>query len=333
MKRVLFQTQSKEIVEAYYRNDATALMVGGRFYDVQIGFALKDDYHVEFDKTTVREGGWPSYLLRVLLNRKRADFYIQDSFMIAVGKRNPFGRTIGMIHHIDYTLKSKALKWRWLLNRMERRLPKMDAVVAVSRYWQQYLENLGCRNVRVIYNSFPMEWFAVRPGEVEEFRTRYRIPGERPLVYLGNARAGKGVSEVYQVLKNEGYTLITTGPNAAKIDLPILRLSLPYADYIKLLHACDLALTMSTMVEGWNRTAHEAMLCHTPVIGSGSGGMRELLEGGGQLICMDFKMLPELCREALAEKDSFVQNGYAFAKQFDMRYFKESWQDFLQAMD
>ena len=41
----------------------------------------------------------------------------------------------------------------------------------------------------------------------------------------------------------------------------------------------------------WNRTAHEAMLVGTPVIGSGRAGMRELLEAGGQLICERFEDL------------------------------------------
>jgi len=333
MKRVLFQTQSKEVFEAYYQDAVDSLGLGGRLYNAQIGLALRNLYSFDFDRTTVREGVLPIYLLRFLSAGERADFIIQDPFITALGKRNRAGKVICMVHHIDYTLKEKSLKWKWFLNRLERRLPGLDAVVTVSHFWRQYLENLGCRNVHVIYNSFPVEKFTVDRLALEEFKKRYEIPREKPLVYIGNARAQKGINDVYHALKDEGYTLVTTGPRASEIDLPILRLSLPYADYIKLLHACDLVLTMSTMLEGWNRTAHEAMLCHTPVVGSGSGGMRELLEGGGQLICLDFMRLPELCRRALAEKKAYAQKGYAFATHFDMKYFRESWKDLLQNMD
>ena len=64
---------------------------------------------------------------------------------------------------------------------------------------------------------------------------------------------------------------------------------------------------MSKFLEGWNRTAHEAMLCRTPVIGSGTGGMRELLLGGQQIICEDIKTLPEIV-------DYAIKNAFALGE-------------------
>ena len=92
---------------------------------------------------------------------------------------------------------------------------------------------------------------------------------------------------------------------------------------------------MSKFKEGWCRTAHEAMLCKTPVIGSGTGGMKELLEGGNQLIC-DFPELKDKveyllkCQRLDKKIDSSVkwkrtEYGYEFAKQFTTEKFKQSW--------
>ena len=53
-----------------------------------------------------------------------------------------------------------------------------------------------------------------------------------------------------------------------------------------LLQAASVAVTMSKFNEGWCRTAHEAMLCKTPVVGSGMGGMGELLEEEIRLFVM-----------------------------------------------
>ena len=75
---------------------------------------------------------------------------------------------------------------------------------------------------------------------------------------------------------------------------------------------------MSKFQEGWCRTAHEAMLLKTPVVGSGFGGMSELLEGGGQIICDNFNDLKEKIEyllgnhEARKIPDMETQINFAF---------------------
>jgi glycosyltransferase involved in cell wall biosynthesis len=88
---------------------------------------------------------------------------------------------------------------------------------------------------------------------------------------------------------------------------------------------------MSKFREGWNRTAHEAMLCKTPVIGSGLGGMRELLEGGSQIICEDFDDLKERIWYVL-DHPELGENGHAFAKQFTVKRFEEEWQNLIDSL-
>ncbi len=82
---------------------------------------------------------------------------------------------------------------------------------------------------------------------------------------------------------------------------------------------------MSKFLEGWNITAHEAMLCQTPVIGSGKGGMRELLEGGGQIICTEFSELPRHIDYALKNQQELGFKGYEFASQFTLEKFETEW--------
>lgn len=82
---------------------------------------------------------------------------------------------------------------------------------------------------------------------------------------------------------------------------------------------------MSKIEEGWSRVAHEALLCKTPVIGSGSGGMKELLEGTGQVICDSIANLPDMVREVLDNKWIYVDKGYNFAKGFTYEIFVRDW--------
>ena len=90
---------------------------------------------------------------------------------------------------------------------------------------------------------------------------------------------------------------------------------------------------MSKFKEGWCRTAHEAMLLKTPVIGSGLGGMRELLKGGGQIICKDFKNLKGKVEYLLSHPDTRKktgEDGYSFAKKFTLEKFEKEWLNLIQ---
>ena len=75
-------------------------------------------------------------------------------------------------------------------------------------------------------------------------------------------------------------------------------------------------------------TAHEAMLLQTPVIGSGRGGMRELLEGGKQIVCQDFSHLKPRVEYLLNNSDArkkMGEDGLKFASQFPLEKFRDEW--------
>jgi glycosyltransferase involved in cell wall biosynthesis len=200
-------------------------------------------------------------------------------------------------------------------------LKKADAIITISKYWQNHFLKRGYPNVYLIYNGFDLNEFQFEEQEVLEFRRKFRLE-DKPILYMGNCQRIKGVAEVYERLKKLDVYLVTSGRK--EVDIPTLNLNLDYHDYLLLLRSSSVVITMSKFMEGWNRTAHEAMLCKTPVIGSGLGGMKELLEGGRQIICDDFEHLEEKVHFAL-DHPEIVEMGFEFANQFTTKKFNESW--------
>jgi glycosyltransferase involved in cell wall biosynthesis len=201
----------------------------------------------------------------------------------------------------------------------------MDAVITVSEYWRERLLENGCVNVFVIHNSFDLNNFNISNEEAEKFKENRDLTG-KPIIYLGNCQRAKGVLESYQALKDLNVHLVTSGEIFVKT--PARNLQLNYPDYLKLLKASSVTLAMSRFREGWCRTAHEAMLLKTPVIGSGKGGMKELLEGGKQMVCSEFGELRRKVEYLLEHPEIRIkmgQAGFDFAKNFTSEKFKNDW--------
>ena len=118
--------------------------------------------------------------------------------------------------------------------------------------------------------------------------------------------------------------LVTSGYRT--VEIPCMNLNLSSHEYRVLLAAADVVVTMSKFEEGWCRTTHEAMLCKTPVVGSGLGGMKELLEGGKQLIASDFTHLKESVAYLLKHPE-YGETGYHYASrnEFSIAYFQDAW--------
>ena len=328
MNTVLWQTRSRVLLESVTNGTLRKEANGGNRYDFQAIQALKRGFHVNMDRDAVRKSGENKYkyAFRMLRNIRVADLVVKEASVIALSPLRVAPHEIGLIHHIDEELMGKSIKHKWFFSRLLKRLPRLDAVITVSSYWQKRLKDLGCNDVRVIYNSFDLQEFEISQQEVEAFCQREHIPRDRPVLYIGGAGARKGATEVFEVLKDTGYFMVVTGPRK-EIDIPVRWLNLQRKDYLCLLKACDIVLTMSTMPEGWNRVAHEAMLCGTPVIGSGIGGMRELLSGGEQQIVENIAELGPAVRKTLSKSTSFSQKARLFVSQFDLTYFNNSWID------
>ena len=232
---------------------------------------------------------------------------------------------IAVIHHIDSSHSNgiSTLYQRFCDKALFRNKRNFAKIVTVARCWKKQLESAGFRNVSVIYNSFNIELYNFTEEEKKKFRNKYGFTG-KPLIYLGNCQKKKGVVEAYNSLKEIDAYFVTTGNR--DIELPIPNLNLSFEEYRLLLASSDVVITMSLFKEGWNRIAHEATLCGTPVIGSGMGGMEELLFMSGQTICKSFNDLPYIVQKIIrSHKVPNVQE----LKKFDLQYFKNCWKTIL----
>ena len=161
-------------------------------------------------------------------------------------------------------------------------------------------------------------------------KKEHRLQG-KPIIYLGNCQKAKGVKESFKALKDLDVHFVTSGERRIKI--PALNLNLSHRNYLTLLKSSSMVIAMSKFKEGWCRTAHEAMLLKTPVIGSGLGGMQELLVGGKQIVCRDFKDLKTKVQDLLGNprlREKMGQDGYNFAKEFTLERFEREWLNLIE---
>ena len=308
--KILFINREKKYGGSVYEDKAKKAISKG-FNIEQINYSSKKDFFLKNWKASKRKD------ISLVVKTFDASLFVSPKPI----------KNIAIVHHIDYSFAPFLIKGAsFFLDPITMgNLKKFDKIVVVSKYWQEFFEKKGYKNVYLIYNAFDLTKFNISDEEVEEFKKRYNLE-KKPIIYLGNCQKAKGVVESYESLKDLDTYLITSGKEMVKI--PAINLNLSHRDYLKLLKASSIAITMSKFKEGWNITAHEAMLMRTPVIGSGKGGMRELLEGGKQIICPDFNCLKEKVKYLLEnpqKKKEIGENGYNFAKNFTIDKFNNEW--------
>lgn len=309
---------------------------GGSIYEKILADVLSSQHIVsKFDvrKRFFNKGERPQAFLAMLLKQTapKIDLWIRNNTAVAaMTKRSTKRRNIALCHHIDRSEIGNYWISRGLGRLFLKNVRKCECVVVVAEFWKKYLESKGIERITVIPNAFRIEAFAVKEEQVYDFKKKYGLL-DKPVIYIGNCQENKGAAEVYEILKSPDVHLVSSG--VRKINLPVRTFELSYTEYVLLLSACDVVITMSKFLEGWNRVAHEAMLCKTPVIGSGTGGMGELLQGGGQIICKNIQDLREHVHFALANAAPLGDKGYRFASQFTIQRFSESWLNLIETLE
>lgn len=199
-------------------------------------------------------------------------------------------------------------------------------LVVISKYWQDYFYNLGFRNIETIYCGFDRNDFIVDQRSLQELQTKIN-PENKKIVYIGNSQRKKGADKVYEALRlREDLVLITSGNK--DIELPCLNLDLDRKGYLALLQLSSAVVTFSQFKEGWNRVAHEAMMLGIPVIGSGFGGMGELLTGGRQKIVTEASALSAALNAVFADAEMGLR-GREYAETFSKEKFEKSCLDLV----
>jgi glycosyltransferase involved in cell wall biosynthesis len=327
--KISWQTRSKLLRDSLFLNRLESGANGGNIYDFHAAQALRYNNEVKaYDKAVWQNDNPFSYWLK-LRAQPNADISVLEPYPAVFGSFSRQQKYIAMVHHIDFNRINNSFKHKLFFDRLLKRLKRTDKVVTVSRFWQKYLEDKGCKNVHVIYNSFDVENYKFDKQELEAYKKQLGFDNTKPLVHIGNASAEKGVYEAYEALKGLNIQLVMTGGSNRAKDLPVPFFSLPDPEYRKLLASCDTVVAFSLMTEGWNRIAHETMLCKVPVVGSGVGGMQELLDGGKQLCARNKEELKEKVGKAIRQKNELGNLGYLYASQFDMAYFNRAWLDLV----
>lgn len=300
---------------------------GGNIYTSYMLSAVSTLFNIEpigivFNRKQKIRSGFKN-IYRLLKLKGNKDVWVRDYLSMLT---LPFDRTIGknliVVHHIDSSVLAYPFLFKLTDKIFYRNLKYIDELVVGSEYWKDYFKSFGY-NPKVIYSCFDFDEFEFTHEELTDFKKKFGLC-DKKIVYIGNCQKAKGVVEAYEALKDLDVHLVTSGLQTVKI--PAINLNLTYRDYLLLLKVSSVVVTMSLFKEGWCRTAHEAMLCQTPVIGSGLGGMAELLEGGQQIICRDFSDLKNNV-EFLLDNPEIGLKGYSYAsqKKFTVEHFQKEW--------
>lgn len=240
-------------------------------------------------------------------------------------------KKILILHHFDSEENVHAFLNPFLKNRLLSSLQKFHLIIVVSAYWKNFFSSyVSPEKIQVIYNSFDVGKInsIISNFNKAEFKKKHNIPEGKIVVYAGNALKIKGYDDVIKQLNTEKYFVITSGNKDENAVLKNVHLTLNYTEYIQLLCCVDVTVILSKFQEGWNRIAHESLLCKTPVIGRDVAGMGELLQNTQQTIIKDGDNLPQLIELTLNNKEAVLQ-GWQYASQYNLEYFKKKWLNVL----
>lgn len=308
---------------------STTKKYGGDLFEDEMEQAFQSAGHLVRGFNPVPEGkgrlnkvpGYLQNLMTISEQAKNSDYVVRAMNHVFFMESNP--KQIVVAYHYDTAYCHPLVKAHhyMTLRSLLGNKNKLSKLVVISKYWQDYFYHLGFKNIETVYCGFDKSEFMVDQNLAADLRNRIN-PGDKKIVYIGNSQKKKGADKVYAALKERQDILLVTSGNK-DVDLPCLNLDLNRKEYLALLNLSDVVITFSQFKEGWNRVAHEAMMMGVPVIGSGFGGMGELLSGGGQKIVTDLSYLNSTLGEVLEDKEIGMQ-GREFAMTFTRERFDQA---------
>lgn len=319
-------------MKAFFDGETDLQFTGGTLYEIDAIQSIGTKYSISVNLNYEKKENIIKYLLKNHVKSINADVCVVDPYVLACNKLNYSKYNIAIIHHIDERIAHDSFFGKLFFNRLLKNLKKVDLVIVVSKFWKDYVDELGVKKSKIIYNSYNLNDFKFQEKQIIQLKKKLELDKNKPIIYLGKLGKGKGVEEVMKFIDYHKYNLIATGKNEST-SKKYKAIYLNKNEFPMLLEIADVVLAMSTMPEGWNRIAHEAMLVKTPVIGSGSGGMRELLENSGQKIIDNFSNLNKEIEGVLENKNKLGDLGFNYVKQFDTEYFQSEWLDLITQIE
>lgn len=308
---------------------STTKKYGGDLFEDEMQMAFSNcDHYVEVLNPVPSQGTRlyrvPKYLqnLKRLSNQnKDFDFVFRAMNHVFFMDSNPKQLVIAYHYDTTYCHPLVAAHHYLTLRSLIHHKDKVHKLIVIAKYWRDYFFNLGFKNVETIYCGFDKKNFVTSEQALEKLRLKIN-PRDKKIVYIGNPQRKKGADKVYKALKHRDDILLITSGNK-DVDLPCLNLELSYPDYLAMLKLSCAVITFSQFKEGWNRVAHEAMMMGVPVIGSGLGGMSELLLGGGQMKVTNAKDLSWALDRVMQNNEIGLQ-GKEYAETFTRERFETS---------
>ena len=316
-------------MQKYIDEDKSIQLSGGRLYEILAMRVLEDKHNVSINRNYIKNENAFKYFIKNHISSINAEVCILDPYILAYGKFDVSKKNIAIIHHIDEELGKNNILGKLFLKRMISNLKKVDLVVVVSEFWKCYLEKKGIKNIEIIYNSYDLNTFNFTQEQILQFQSKFNFDTNKPLVYLGKIGVGKGVEKALKYIDSSKYNLVVTGKKNQEPNI-IVAFFFTEEEFPVFLSKCDVVLAMSTMQEGWNRIAHESLLVKTPVIGSGSGGMGELLTKSGQVIVEDWDSLNSKIQYCIQNKVELGNEGSKYVNQFNLEYFSNRWNEIIK---
>ena len=267
---------------------------GASEYDLQIDNALNDQQNkfsyvvkdIKDYKLLPRVLGLIFFWLRAqyILFFSKVDIAISSPWMLLIYPKRV--SVICISHHYDPSvfrgirkLYIKLSHWFFICQRS-----RIETVVSCSKYWSSYYKKKGFKNAITIFNGFDIESMdnALISAKNSLVLSRYGLISKQ-YFHLGSYGPSKGQKVAFNHLKKFGLPMIATS-SSKKVLIEGMEgvkfINANFNEYNILLKNAKATICMSEFKEGWCRVLHEAAIHGTPIIGSGLGGMTELLNIG-----------------------------------------------------
>jgi starch synthase len=208
-------------------------------------------------------------------------------------------------------------------------LKYVDKIFAISEVIKESLKQNDIYNVEVVYNGIDAGEWQTTDRQIKEFKKQHNLSDKKIVLFGGRLSALKGGEKIIQAMrivvekvpdavllvagKTDGYAqgmiFLTRDLN---IEKNILFLGwLERKDMRQAFFSCDICVTPSIYLDGFNLFNIEAMVSGKPVVGSCFGGAPEIIEDG-----VTGYIVNPLNVEMMAEKIIDLLNNPLKAKQF-----------------
>lgn len=327
-------TQYKKVVSfTINRHDGAAQ------YDFEIHNALRkqsNDYSFEIEDVN-KHVSLPRFLALIIFwIRAQYMFFfkhidiaiVSPSMMFILPKRISI---ISISHHYDPSvfrglkfIYVKLYHWLFICQRS-----RVNLVVTPSKYWRSYYKEKGFKNVVTIFNGFDVESMDRAIFKLDSSTVLKKLNlVSKEYFHLGSYGIAKGQKKVFKHLKHLGFPMVLTSsskytPKNGIKDLKLINAN--FEEYNILLKNAKAVICMSEFKEGWCRVLHEAAIHGTPILGSGLGGMKELLEIGGFSNTTIDTLHNDL--NIRTKKDSLSRNTINLYREFTLEKFHMSWRN------